>query len=340
MKPKLLALVFACLPGAAMADMPNYVTRYLPFDGWAVDINNHGVVLQHTDNTLLPDSYLVTSAGNVKLGTLGGTGTLGHAINDSGIAVGEAWLAGNTSSHAFIYEQGAIRDIGTLGGTNSSAVAINNAGLVAGTSDIATGGTRAFIYTTQGGMRDIGTLGGAQSYTYDVSETGDVLGRAQTASGAWHTFLYRDGVMTDIQAEVGDAVYGLGPNGEIYGTQVNADEWEIFSLRLARSAWHPEGVASPSDMANGYMVGYNSWGTNVMIATPEGTWLLGSLAGLGSSIVSASAVNDDGQVLAFVGGEQRWALLSPVPEPGTVAMLGLGLSVIAVAGRRRSRHCA
>ena len=53
------------------------------------------------------------------LGTLGGTYSVAHGINDAGQVTGYAYLAGNSTEHAFLYSGGSLQDLGTLGGTFS-----------------------------------------------------------------------------------------------------------------------------------------------------------------------------------------------------------------------------
>lgn len=122
-------------------------------------------------------------------------------------------------------------------------------------------------------MRDIGTLGGQQSTIYDIADTGEILGIAQTAAGQWQKFLYKDGTMTDIHSW-GSDVYGLGPNGELYGSRYDERRMQ-FSLVLHNSAWHPAGewnysLSMPNDMSNAYMVGWDNYGAGAMVATAEG----------------------------------------------------------------------
>ena len=68
------------------------------------------------------------------LGTLSGSYSYPVAINEAGQVIGSSTLAGNASSHAFVWEGGVLTDLGTLGGSTSYSVAINEAGQVLGWS--------------------------------------------------------------------------------------------------------------------------------------------------------------------------------------------------------------
>ena len=50
------------------------------------------------------------------LGTLGGTYSVGFAINDSGQVTGTADTADGAADHAFLWDGTTMQDLGTLGG--------------------------------------------------------------------------------------------------------------------------------------------------------------------------------------------------------------------------------
>jgi len=86
----------------------------------------------------------------VDLGTLGGTGSFGRAINDSGQVTGNSATT-EAATHAFLYtgtpgSGGHMDDLGALGDT-SIGLGINAGGQVVGTSTFdASGAEHAFLY--------------------------------------------------------------------------------------------------------------------------------------------------------------------------------------------------
>ena len=166
----------------------------------------------------------------VDLGTLGGVFSVAHDINKRGQVVGRASLPSG-QQHAFLWEDGVMRDLGTLpGGNSSEAYGINDRGQVIGwsTVDEATctlfdGCWHAFLWEN-GVMTDLGGIDlRFQSYGYDINRRGDGVGIGNTADypfESWHAVLWTDGT-ADLGSPAGAAnTYALGVNshGDVAGS--------------------------------------------------------------------------------------------------------------------------
>lgn len=154
--------------------------------GW---INDRGLAVGSSTNGLIdpltgwPEEVAVLwSQGEIiNLGTLGGNESQADAINDRGQIAGfaantvpdsfpsplNAFLPGfGTQQRAFLWENGAMRDIGTLGGPDADALLINKRGQIAGISYISSTPNASGVPTVHpflwedGKMLDIGSLGG------------------------------------------------------------------------------------------------------------------------------------------------------------------------------------
>src|SRR5204862_7945186 len=124
------------------------------------------------------------------LGTLGGRFSSGFAINDKGEVAGHSTIAGESALHAFVYRDGAIRDLGTFGGYFTIANAINNQGVVVGTSVDATGKALAFVHDGTV-MRRLLDLPPPQAATA-INDRGAIVGDL----GQNGSYLFDGGVVT------------------------------------------------------------------------------------------------------------------------------------------------
>jgi probable HAF family extracellular repeat protein len=247
------------------------------------------------------------------LGTLGGAQSRGNGINDNGNVAGQSDTT-EGESHAFLYD-GTLHDLGTLGGTFSGGQGINASGQVTGlSSTIAGAPEHAFLWIPtmpngdSGTMNDLGTLGGSYSVGFGINDSGQVAGQSLTIEGAAHAFVY-DGTMHDLGTLGGDYSAGSG---------INASGQVVGQSSLSAGGSHAFLYTSGSGI-----VDLNS------LIDPLSGW----------ELAVAEAINDAGQITGFgsIGGESHAYLLTPVPEPASLALALLGVPLIVRRSSRRSR---
>jgi probable HAF family extracellular repeat protein len=190
----------------------------------AFGINNSGTIVGSMFVTTPEDSYrhayTLTPGGTLTdLGTLSyGDGSVGIAINSSGVVVGAAANmfngAPNYPEDPFIYQGGVMTGLGNLGGPWSAALSVNDLGQVVGYLGIDSlpGNpgelypTTAFLYA--GGTMNIigGLFTDGVSIASDINNLGQVVGSARGPDGGLsHAFLYENGVLTDLNALIDPA---------------------------------------------------------------------------------------------------------------------------------------
>jgi len=263
------------------------------------------------------NAFLYRNGTMQNLGSLGGSyGSEALAINAAGEVVGDAYTSGNVFDHAFLYTNGVMADLGTLGGGYSRASGINSSGQIVGAARTRDNAEHAFIYTN-GSMTDLGTLSGVYSYAWGINDYGEVIGQADTTRST-HAFLFSGGAMSDLGALGGvtgiSAANAINAIGQVVGSSYpgtgtldhgmlwqNGEMYDLNNLLVADSGWTMNDATGIND--NGWIVGY---GTNPNVN----------------------------------GGSKQALLLIPAPEPGSFALLGLGLLIPnrRIIARRRSDH--
>jgi len=131
------------------------------------------------------------------LGTLeGGTDSWSWAVNDRGVAVGDARVAG--VYHAAAFHEGKVFDLGTLG-LGSYANGINDHGDVVGGWQDYDGSWHGFIVPRGGSIQDFGEATGMSGVgsADKINNGGTVCGSAGFPTG-YHGFLWREGTVTDL----------------------------------------------------------------------------------------------------------------------------------------------
>jgi probable HAF family extracellular repeat protein len=178
-------------------------------------------------------------------------------------------------------------------GSYSRARAINNSGEVVGGAVTSSGSFHAFSYTTAGGMINLGTLGGSNSYATAINNFGTVVGRSNTSSGSFHAFSYTSsGEIKDLGTTGGlnSIAYGINDSGTIVGY----------------SDSHGAFVYSDGTMSI----------LNTLTINLPGGW----------GLSDGYAINDAGDIVGdvFTGSSYEAYLLTPTPEPGSLAILAAG----------------
>jgi len=201
----------------------------------------------------LPSASAQTTYTITDLGTLGGTFSVAGYVNANGAAGGTSTLAGDTVSHAFLWEKGVMTDLGPgLHGPNSGGGITSASEVVAGGaqsgSTAATGAEALFCgsfvchaatWTGAGVITDLGTLGGPGSAALFINDSGQVVGVSETrtidpygfrdagTSGGFPAirgFVFQNGKMTKLSTLGGyDSIANANNNlGQAGGTSTLA----------------------------------------------------------------------------------------------------------------------
>lgn len=296
--------------------------------------------------------YTLTDLGE---STADGEWTVANAINESGQVVGLRddrgflWEAGvgltdigsgvaydiNDNGQAIV--GGYLWEEGTSStGIGGSCFAINNSGQVVGRN-----GSNAFLWEEGVGMTSLGA-----GSAYDINDSGQVIGYVDSDMMVVRSFLWEEGIgrtYTDDfeEFEPHTCAWGINNLGQVVGysvasTGMRAFLWEKDGtmINLGDLPGGDDGSEAWAINDKGQVVGSSEVGANAETAAflwEEGSGMINLNEQLDSSgdgwwLRQARDINESGQIVGYgrnSDGNFHAFLLTPVPEPTTIWMLGL-----------------
>ena len=342
----------------------------------ATALNNLGQVVGFSTTASGATHAFMTGAngfGLTDLGTLGGTSSYAADINDAGQVVGRAERADGVV-RAFSTGPGGtgMTDLGVLsGGTTSAATGINNSGQIVGYSTTSTTSgavTRAFSASSAGAaLVNLGSFSNprppyaSNSIPQGLNDSGVVVGygaeacncaaaafKSQVGSSSIShisglTGNYSMAYAVNASGQVVGVTNGIGSNVYLGGDKAfvtSADGLTVTNLGAALGSTNSVALAinTQGQVGGSFNVGQELHGfitgANALNPVDINTLVAPSADYYFTSVVG---VNDAGQVLALASNNRSYLLsVGVVPEPGTWALMGLGLIGVAAARRKRS----
>lgn len=352
------------LATSALAGIPAY--QFVPLDQAGVaysrawEVNDSGVVaLEAGTSTSATVGFTWNAGAFTPLPTIVAAGSNARAtvrsINNAGTVVGNSYGPGGLfDQRGAVWDASAtLTDIGRYNNSNTFLSDTNELGVIVGNSN------RAFSYTSGGGYVEFSALNGSTTANASaINENNWVVGSSQaevspgvnqTRATVWKpdgTKLNLDILDIPGQEDTTSVAFGVNDNNEVVGYFGNvlafshAFYWSESTGMIDLGA--PGGRSSfANDINNsGMIVGYASFSANPQ--QQAYLWYQGMAynlndflpQGSGWVLNEAYGINEVGDIVGrgtFNG--QTQAFLLRVPEPGSLALLGL-LSVLAL--RRRA----
>jgi probable HAF family extracellular repeat protein len=259
----------------------------------------------------IADAFLWSNGTIKDLGTLGGDGSQGVAINRSGEIVGTATTKAG-SVDAFLWNGGkSLVDIGTW-----TPAGISDTGQAAGECFNASGPC-FYSNGTLSQLPNPTTFPSKGCGVVAINNTSQVLGSCSDTSGNAHVVVWQNGTASDLGTfgppppYEGAAVIGFNNNGQVVGWhQTSTGAVEAFLLSNGKLtdlgfSWIPAAINDNDVIVGSDMIYSNGTSQNLNTLVPPGS---------GVTLDDATGINDNGQIVVngrnSIGQEHSF-LLTP-----------------------------
>lgn len=285
----------------------------------------------------------------------GSTGTGANGLNNAGQIVGG--YRDNTGTHGFLYSQGAYTTIDVPGATATNLFGINNNGQVVGTYRDSSNTLQLFtesngVFSTIPVPNGLALYGGSQYFGLGINDAGQIVGTVNRGTPLTPSaFLYNQGQFT--LYPLGDLLvssYAAGINnaGQIALTRGNGpggSDAVVYSQGtfttllvvgsgdiIARGINNAGAVVGTFTTFNNIGAFLYENGTTTVFEYPSSNPIPGIIT---TDLLQIYGINDAGQLIGSGANGAVLATPTTTPEPGSVLLVGSGLSAVVLFTRKR-----